>query len=124
MERERGVTLTSSIPVMRVSDYPRARAFYEGVLGFAVLEEAGDPVIGFGIYRLGAARVFLTAWDGPEAAYDRWRAYFHTDDLPAIEARLKAAEATYKGPTRTFYNMDEIEVSDPDGNVLCFGTDA
>ena len=30
------MTLSSSIPVLRVSDYPRARAFWTRTLGFSV----------------------------------------------------------------------------------------
>lgn len=118
------MTLKTSIPVLRVSDYDRARAFWRDVLGFAVVEEAGEPVTGFGIFRRDAARVFLTAWDGPEARYDRWRAYFHTDDIAGLTAALDAAGVSYAGPTRTNYGMLEVEVTDPDGNVVCFGVDA
>jgi hypothetical protein len=64
--------------------------------------------------------VFLEAWQGPEAPYDRWRAYFHTDDLDGIEAALKAAGVAHAGPATTEYGMREIEVADPDGNVVCF----
>ena len=118
------MTLTSSVPVLRVSDYPRARAFWRDVLQFDVVEEAGDPVTGFGIYRSGHATVFLTAWDGPEASYDRWRAYFHTTDLDGIVTRLSDSDVGFKGPTVTEYGMREVEVADPDGNVVCFGQDA
>jgi len=118
------MSLTSSIPVFRVSDYDRARAFWRDVLGFKVMEEAGEPVTGFGIYRRDAARVFLTAWDGAEAPYDRWRAYFHTDDLDGLVAELQTKDATFKGPVTTEYGMREVEVTDPDGNTVCFGADA
>lgn len=115
--------LTSSVPVLRVSDYPAARAFWRDVLGFAVVNEAGDPVTGFGIFRRDAAQVFLTAWDGPEAGYDKWRAYFHCDELETLEESLDRAGVACKGPSRTEYGMRELEVTDPDGNVVCFGTD-
>ena len=118
------MSLTSSIPVFRVSDHARAHDFWRDVLGFEVVEEAGEPVTGFGIFRRDAATVFLIAWDGPEAPYDRWRAYFHTDDLDEIIERLTSAGTKHKVPTLTEYDMREIEVADPDGNVICFGTDA
>jgi catechol 2,3-dioxygenase-like lactoylglutathione lyase family enzyme len=118
------MTLKTSVPVLRVSDYPRARAFWRDVLGFAIVEEAGAPVTGFGIYRRDAAQVFLIAWDGPEAPYDRWRAYFHTDDLDGIVTALREAGTAHSGPTLTGYGMREVEVSDPDGNCVCFGEDA
>ncbi len=118
------MTMTAATPVLRVSDYDRARAFWRDVLGFSVMEEAGNPVTGFGIYRQDKAQVFLMAWDGPEVAYDGWRAYFHCDDLGALSERLTNAGWPFKGPARTEYGMKEIQVTDPDGNTVCFGWDA
>ncbi|MEM8803441.1 MAG: VOC family protein [Pseudomonadota bacterium] len=118
------MTLTSSVPVLRVSDYDRARAFWRDVLRFEIVEEAGEPQTDFGIYRSGKATVFLLAWDGPEAAYEGWRAYFHTDDLDGVAAHLTAKHTLFKGPVTTEYAMREIEVADPDGNTVCFGQDA
>lgn len=43
------MTVTSSIPVLRASDYPRARRFWIDVMGFRVGEEGGDPAR-FGIF--------------------------------------------------------------------------
>ncbi len=117
------MTYTHASPVLRVSDYVRARAFYTDLLGFEVGEEAGDPV-GFGILRAGAAQVFLTSWDGPEAEYDRWRVYLYPQDLDALLAHIVARGGTYSGPNVTEYGMREAEVTDPDGNVLCLGEDA
>ena len=111
-------------PVLRVSDYQRAKAFYMDVLRFEVTQEAGEPVVGFGIYRCGPAQIFLHSWDGPEAAWDGWRAYFYPEDLDGLIAHLDACGQPYKGPEVTFYGMREVEVTDPDGNVLCFGADA
>ena len=118
------MSLTSSIPVLRVADYQEARAFWTNVLGFEIMEEAGEPLTGFGIYRRDKAQVFLTAWDGPEAPYERWRAYFHTDDLGGLKDQLDGKGATYRGPTTTPYGMSEIEITDPSGNTVCFGADA
>lgn len=111
-------------PVLRVSDYARARDFYTEALGFQIIEEAGEPVTGFGIFRAGTAQVFLQAWDGPEAAYTGWRAYFYPRNFQAFEAHLRACYVAFTGPTVTEYGMREIQVMDPDGNVLCFGEDA
>jgi catechol 2,3-dioxygenase-like lactoylglutathione lyase family enzyme len=113
----------NATPVLRVSDYPRSKAFYTDIMGFEVINEAGEPVTGFGIFRAGTAQIFLTSWDGPAEAYDGWRGYFYVDDQPAMIARLNAAGTAFKGPEDTFYNMREVTVTDPDGNVLCFGTD-
>ncbi len=38
--------------------------------------------------------------------------------------KIKARGTAIKGPTVTEYGMREVEVADPDGNVLCLGGDA
>ena len=113
----------NATPMLRVSDYPRAKAFYTDVLRFSQINEAGEPEPGFGIFVAGSAQIFLHSWDGAQPPYDNWRAYFYVDDQPDMIAHLTAQNCPFKGPQDTFYNMREIEVTDPDGNVLCFGTD-
>ncbi|MDJ0637664.1 MAG: glyoxalase superfamily protein [Paracoccaceae bacterium] len=115
------MTLTSSIPVLRVSDYPRAKAFWTEALGFECIEEGGDPAR-FGIFRRDAATVFVDAWHGadPETS-PGWRAYFHIDDVDAFAASLDWRPII--GPGDKPYGMRELEVLDPDGNRLCFGQD-
>ena len=112
-------------PVLAVADYPRARDHYRDCLGFTVLEEGGDPPR-FGILERGGAVVFLDAWHGPPAAPGAgWSAYFHVDDVLALQAELEAAGANVvAGPRVTVYGMRELEVLDPDGHRLCFGADA
>ncbi len=115
------MTLKSSIPVLRVSDYPRAKAFWTETLGFTVAEEGGDPAR-FGIFKSAAATVFVDAWHGAdEVPSPGWRAYFHVDDVDAFAASLDWAET--EGPENKVYGMRELQVIDPDGNRLCFGQD-
>ena len=118
------MSYANATPVLRVSDYEGAKAFYTDVLGFETFQEAGEPKPGFGIFRAGSAQIFLHSWDGPEAAWTGWRGYFYVHDMPGFVARLSDAGVEFKGPTVTWYGMREIEVTDPDGNVLCFGEDA
>ena len=116
------MTLTSAIPVLRVSDYPRARAFWTETLGFAVAEEGGDPAR-FGIFRRDGQTVFVDAWHGADIPPSPgWRAYFHVDDIDAFAEALDWSDT--EGPTDTVYGMREVVVIDPDGNRLCFGMDA
>lgn len=117
------MSFRNATPMIRVSDYQHAKAFYIDVLGFEQINEAGEPEPGFGIFLAGSAQIFLHAWDGAGEPWDNWRAYFYVDDQPAFIARLTEHKATFKGPTDTFYRMREVEVTDPDGNILCFGTD-
>lgn len=116
--------IESATPVFRVSDYQRAKAFWTGILGFQCVQEAGDPVVGFGIFTRDKARIFLIAWDGPEAEYSRWRAYFHVTDFDDLHEEVSAKAQITKDPNVTEYNMREFEIADPDGNVVCFGADA
>lgn len=118
------MSYSNATPVLRVSDYARARAFYVDVLGFEVTQEAGDPMTGFGIFCAGKAQIFLTAWDGPEAEYERWRVYLYPDDLGAMTRQIESAGTPVSGPAVTEYGMREVEVTDPDGNVICLGEDA
>lgn len=115
------MTLTSSIPVLRVADYPRTKSFWIDVLGFTVGEEGGDPAR-FGIFHREAATVFVDAWHGADAAPSPgWRAYFHVDDVDEFAASI-TWDAT-EGPVDAVYGMREMVVIDPDGNRLCFGQD-
>ncbi len=116
------MTLTSSIPVLRVADYPAARDFWTGPMRFTIAEEGGDPPR-FGIFKKDRATVFVDAWHGADfAPAPNWRAYFHCDDVDALAAEL--GDLVDSGPRDTVYGMREIEVLDPAGNRLCFGQDA
>ena len=116
--------MKSITPMLRVDDYARAKAFYVDELGFACVEEAGEPVAGFGIFVRDQIRIFLQAWDGAGEAYDNWRAWVYVTDMDALVAELdsKGVELS-KRPYVTNYDMREFELIDPDGNVICFGTD-
>ena len=116
--------IESATPVLRSGDYPRAKAYYTDVLGFRCVEEGGDPA-GFGIFIRDKARIFVEAWQGADAPYHRWRAYFHVADVDAMAAEFTQQGAKFSHEiTVTEYGMREFEVTDPDGNVLCFGMDA
>lgn len=115
------MTLNSSIPVLRVADYPRAKAFWTEILGFSLAEEGGDPAR-FGIFKREAATVFVDAWHGADdVPSPGWRAYFHVDDVDAFSKTLRWS--SLEGPEDKPYGMREIQVIDPDGNRLCFGQD-
>jgi len=119
------VDFQSATPVLRSSDYLASRAFMTEVLGFDCIEEAGDPVLGFGIFRRGRASIFVEAWSGAEAPYDRWRAYIHVGDAGAAAQDILSRGGALTRPlSTTEYGMREFEVTDPNGNVICFGSDA
>ncbi|MBT8458467.1 MAG: hypothetical protein HKP37_12365 [Boseongicola sp.] len=112
----------SSIPVLRVSDYPRARKFWTETMGFKVGEEGGDPAR-FGIFHRGKATIFVDAWYGADAeASPGWRAYFHVDDVDTFADSINWPAK--EGPENKVYGMREVVITDPEGNRLCFGMDA
>ncbi len=123
-------TLTQSTPVLRASDYPRAKGFWMDKLGFQCVEEGGDPAR-FGIFKRDRAIVFVNAWveplprdsSTPAKSYG-WDAYIHVDDLDAIADEVKATGIAFATPPHdTVYGMREFEICDPDNNVICFGAD-
>ncbi|MCR9086131.1 MAG: hypothetical protein NXH97_05205 [Rhodobacteraceae bacterium] len=116
------MTLTSSVPVLRASDYPATRDMLLA-LGFRIVEEGGDPPR-FGIFRQDAATVFVDGWHGHDTVpAPCWRAYFHCDDVESFATRARAAGVPAEGPVDAVYGMREVTVTDPDGNRLCFGQD-
>jgi hypothetical protein len=60
------VRLSSAIPVLRVADYPRARAFWSAMIGFALGEEGCHHPPRFGIFHRDAATVFVDACHGAD----------------------------------------------------------
>ncbi len=117
------MTLESSIPVLRSSDYAASRDFWTRRLGFSVGEEGGDPPR-FGIFHRDGATVFIDAWNGADfEPSPGWRAYFHTDDVDGLADELRERGVTVEGPKDAVYGMREMTLRDPDGNSLCFGQD-
>jgi len=116
--------MQTATPIIRTDDYQRAKQFYTEQLGFACVEEAGEPVVGFGLFIRDQVRVFIEAWRGAEPEHDGWRAYFHVTSFDDLVAEFRAKDIPFfKEPYVTEYDMREFEVRDPDGNKLAFGAD-
>lgn len=103
-------------PVLRVSDYPRARAFYRDVLGFAVVEEHGEPPC-FGTLVRDAVVLLLDARNGPPQRGAGWHACFDVIGLARVRAQLLAAGVESLDTHASAPAM--LELADPDGNRLC-----
>jgi predicted enzyme related to lactoylglutathione lyase len=102
-----------------VTDMPRARAFYEGVLGLAATtvhdSEHGNWVeyeIGPHTLCLGRADAFKPHPDGCSAALE-------VDDFDNAVAELKAANAKFRIEPMDTPVCRMAMVFDPDGNSLC-----
>ena len=98
-----------------VTDMPRARAFYEGVLGLKpAMESAGgmwiEYEIGQGTFAIGC---FGDAW---KPADHGTCIAFEVDDLDVELARLKASGATFAMEVTDSPVCRFAIVRDPDGN--------
>ncbi|MDD9916744.1 MAG: glyoxalase superfamily protein [Rhodospirillaceae bacterium] len=124
MSQSPDIAFNRSTPVLRSADYPRSRAFFADQLGFDVVEEGGEPPR-FGIFKRGKAFFFVDAWHGgPVPSPTVWSAYVHVAELQALHDSYAAAGVEISRPVEeTVYGMREFEVTDPEGNVICFGED-
>ncbi len=113
-----------STPVLRSADYERSKAYYLDKLGYTVVEEGGTPAR-FGIFQRGKSILFVNAWDGgPPSHPGGWEAYIHVSGVDDLATELAAAGANVTREVEVaVYGMREVEVTDPDGNVICFGED-
>lgn len=125
MDEADAIALERSTPVLGSADYPRSRDFYVQKLGFEIIEEGGDPPR-FGIFRRGQAFLFVDAWKGvPKHVPGKWDTYIHVKGLSALLSAFTENGTPITRPLEeTVYGMREFEVTDPDGNILCFGEDA
>ena len=109
-------------PVSRhldVVDLGRAVTFYRDILGFEVHAHAGHSAE----LTLGPARITLGLRDPVVGPDGRSILFFETDDVGATYDILAARGAEPSEPEIVnWIKMRMIEVRDPDGNTLWFGT--
>ncbi len=106
----------STYPVL---DMPRARAFYEGVLGLKVTMNQDMGTDGHWIeYDIGSGTLGLGRYEGFKPTADGCTVALEVDDFEAAVAKIKAANTPIKmGPFETpMCHM--VMVSDPEGNTL------
>ncbi len=104
-------------PILRVSDMARSVAYYIGVLGFTNAPWGTDEFTrvgrdGLGIYlcREGQGRGGAWVWVG-------------VSDVRALYAVYRERGALIRSEPANFPWGLEMQVEDPDGNVLRFGSD-
>ena len=117
--------IKSAIPVIAVSDSPRAEDYYCRVLGFAKLfTYRPDPTkvepCYMGVARDGAT-LHLQSFKPERAGLTD--AFLYVADVDRLFAELSAAGAICQlPPTDQTWGTREIGIRDPDGNVLVFAT--
>jgi catechol 2,3-dioxygenase-like lactoylglutathione lyase family enzyme len=104
-------------PILPVEALARSVRYYVGRLGFKV--DWQQPHVIASVSR-GRCTLFLV--EGDQGAPPTW-AWIGVGDVNALHSELRKKKARIRqGPTN-FVWAREIQVEDPDGNVLRFGSD-
>jgi len=114
-----------SMPILSVEDVEKSAEFFTGGLGFSFAgswqDDDGAP--DFAIVVLDHITVGLKRTKQVKKS-DAWAAYFYVEDIEAYAAQVTGAGVKLANEVADKpYGCRELEVTDPDGNVLCFGQD-
>ena len=114
-----------SMPVLAVTDVDKTAEFFVSGLGFSLAgkwtEDDGVPT--FAIVRMDDITVGMQVVEkavptGP------WATYLYIEDVDAFADQIQGnGVALEREPMDRFYGCRDLEVKDPDGNLLCFGQD-
>jgi catechol 2,3-dioxygenase-like lactoylglutathione lyase family enzyme len=107
-----------STPILRVANLEASVAYYTTVLGFTL--DWRNRL--FGQVTRGSAPLMLSQGDQGHAG--SW-VYVGVSDADALVAEIQPRGAIVRHPPTNYpWGARELHVSDPDGNVLRFGSDA
>lgn len=125
VEPKRKPTMTnphfhSVSPFLGVDDLPANVSFYCAKLGFSLAWEWGAPAEMASVCRDGVELTLVTRSDAKPGGISRL--YLHIDQIDSYHALLQEAGVviTVAIADRP-YGMRDFSVTDPAGNVLCFG---
>ena len=114
MESSDTILFEHAEPILRVRDMARSVRYYTDVLGFTNAVWGSDE---FTRVTRGDAGIYLAAGDpGPEGAIG-------VSDVAALFEELTVRGATIPQPPLNFSWACEMEVLDPDGHTLRFGSE-
>jgi catechol 2,3-dioxygenase-like lactoylglutathione lyase family enzyme len=101
-----------------VTDMPRARAFYEGILGLTLTMDHQSDGTHWVEYEIGPATLAIAIAPGLHPTPIGCSVALEVDDFPAAIASLQAANIPFQfGPIETPV-CHMAFVSDPDGNSI------
>ncbi len=105
-------------PILYVQDMSRSLAFYVNILGFKKAEWGDDNFTGINRDNTG---LYLSK--GGQGSPGTWIWIGFDGDIFSLHQELKSKGVTIKLPPTNFSWAYEMQVTDPDGHVLRFGTD-
>ncbi len=123
-------SITELVPMMICKDVQATIEFYRDVLGFEVRERMDDVgTSGWASLERGAVRLMLAspsyipAPKPLEGQLSEVLFYFYTDDVVGLRDHIVQRDYPVSDFAVRFYQMKEIELTDPEGHVLIFGQD-
>jgi glyoxylase I family protein len=129
-----GIQVHGVCALLQVFDMPTSLRFYRDVLGFEIVQSAGDKDTDTADWvwiRLGGADLMLnTAFEADErpdkpeigrhVSHSDTGLYFDCPDVDAAYEHLRARGVVLKPPRIASYGMRQLYVTDPDGYSICF----
>jgi hypothetical protein len=113
-----------AMPVLPVTEVERSATALARALGFAIAGywRDADGEARFAVLRLGTVTLALRRV-AEVAPSDGWAACIFVDDAAAVAELARAGGFAVSGPSDRPYACRETEVTDRDGNILCFSED-
>jgi predicted enzyme related to lactoylglutathione lyase len=114
-----------SMPILLSTDVDASVDFYEQGLGFSCAgkwkNDDGDT--DFAIIQLDNITLGLQRNDVVPTR-KQWVSYLYVADIAAYRDQIQAnAVPLQRELQERFYGCHDLEICDPDGNILCFGQD-
>lgn len=111
------VRYENSQPILRVENMEASLRFYVGVLGFANARWGNDN---FTSVNRDGAGIYLSR--GAQGRGGAW-VWLGVEDVEVIYKDLKARGVTIRMPPTNYSWALEMQIEDPDGNVLRLGSE-
>jgi catechol 2,3-dioxygenase-like lactoylglutathione lyase family enzyme len=111
--------LSCARPILHVASLHASQRYYRDALGFHIDWEHGDPP-DFGAVSRGETVLFMC--QGCQGNPGSWMMIF-TSNVDELHAEIARNGAIIKQPPRDMpWGLREMQVADPDGNVIRFGS--
>jgi|NGEPerStandDraft_6_1074524.scaffolds.fasta_scaffold173452_2 catechol 2,3-dioxygenase-like lactoylglutathione lyase family enzyme len=110
------LTLGGATPIFRVASLRASIGYYVNALGFKVNWDAG------GFASVSRDRCCLFLCEGDQGHTGTWT-WIGVNDTESLAAEFRQSGATIRHPPTNYPWAYEMQVEDPDGNVLRFGSD-